>query len=105
MDASPTAAEAMRYRFLLLLLVVFGMQFVMLPLVVSGFIVRTISYVGTALLLFCAASSLLVPVIVGGKTVMHKYPRLQQQLGTIWMSGAIIGASMFCLGVCYALRH
>jgi len=92
-------------RFCIILLVIVGIQSWILPMVDARLVARLISCSGAILLLFCAVSSLMVPVCIGGNRMIHKFPFLQKQLGTIWMSGALIGVFMFCLGVVYALRR
>ena len=46
----------------------------------------------------------LIPLWMVGKIIIEKLPFLSKQMGTIWMSGAIIGIFMFGAGVFYALK-
>ena len=59
----------------------------------------------TALVLVFGLTAILVPALMFGKMVIGKIPFLRRQLGSIWMSGALIGICMFCLGVYYGMRH
>jgi len=58
--------------------------------------------VATLLVLF-ALTALLFPITQLGQLVIRRMRFLRNQLGSIWMSGALIGICMFGLGVYYGM--
>jgi hypothetical protein len=97
--------DVMLSRVFIIMILIFAWHFWMYGLVNNNFVVRLISCCGAAFLLFCAVSSFLVPVCIGGNKLIRRFPSLQRHLGSIWFSGGLISVSMFCVGVYYALVH